>query len=149
MLALVGLLLSLYLSFWKLGLVGSLACGVGSCEEVQLSEYAVIAGVPVAFLGVVGYLVLLVVSLVGVQPRWIERRGPTAWLAVVSGAGTAFSAYLTYLEAAVIHAWCRWCVVSAIVILAIFVTSVIGLATLRTLHISAVTTPLHSDLRAS
>ncbi|MDH5550770.1 MAG: hypothetical protein OEZ42_12790 [Gemmatimonadota bacterium] len=38
-----------------------------------------------------------------------------------------YSAYLTYLEAAVIHAWCRWCVASAVIIASILVAAVLGL----------------------
>jgi uncharacterized membrane protein len=65
--------------------------------------------------------------MVGVQPAWLNRRGPTVLLAVLSGIGFAFTLYLTYLEGAVIHAWCRWCLASAAIITAIFVTSLAGL----------------------
>ena len=124
-LALAGFFVALYLSLWKLGVVGNLACGTGGCEYVQTSSYAVLLGVPVAFYGVAGYLALLVVSLAGLS-RWAARREPTLVLLVLSGLGVAFSAYLTYLEAAVIHAWCRWCLVSAGIIAAIFVTTLVG-----------------------
>lgn len=128
MLALAGFFVSLYLWLWKLGVVGSLACGPGGgCEYVQTSPYAMLFGIPVAFVGVIGYLVLLAVSLLGLQPRWAERREPTVALVVLSGIGVAFTVYLTYLEAAVIHAWCRWCLVSAGIIAAIFLTSLVGL----------------------
>ncbi len=126
-LALVGFLISLYLWLWKVGLLGVLACGDGGCETVQLSEYADVFGVPVAFLGMVAYLALLALSLLGLQPRWQERREPTVGLVLVSGVGVAYSGYLTYLEAAVIHAWCRWCVVSAVIVSAILVAAVVGL----------------------
>ena len=126
-LALLGLLLSAYLWLWKIGVLGAIACGSGSCETVQLSEYGVIFGIPVAFFGVVGYLALLVASLVGLQPAWIDRREPTTFLMVFSGIGVAFTAYLTYLEAAVIDAWCRWCLVSAGIIGAIFAIALAGL----------------------
>jgi uncharacterized membrane protein len=126
-LALAGFFVALYLSLWKLGLVGSLACGTGGCEYVQSSTYAVVLGMPVAFFGVAGYLAILVVSLTGLQARWAERREPTAVLLALAGAGVAFTAYLTYLEAAVLHAWCRWCLVSAGIITGIFVASVTGL----------------------
>ena len=125
-LALAGFFVALYLSLWKLGIVGNLACGTGGCEYVQTSSYAVLLGVPVAFYGVAGYLALLAVSLAGLS-RWADRREPTVILLVLSGAGVAFSAYLTYLEAAVIHAWCRWCLVSAGIIAAIFVASLAGM----------------------
>lgn len=125
-LALAGFFVALYLSLWKLGVVGNLACGTGGCEYVQTSSYAVLLGVPVAFYGVAGYLALLAVSLAGLS-RWADRREPTLVLLALSGLGVAFSAYLTYLEAAVIHAWCRWCLVSAGIIAAIFVASAVGL----------------------
>ncbi len=126
-LALVGFFVALYLSLWKLGVVGNLACGAGGCEYVQTSSYAVVLGVPVAFYGVAGYLALLAVSLVGLQARWADRREPTLVLLALSALGVAFSAYLTYLEAAVIHAWCRWCLVSAALIAAIFLASLVGM----------------------
>lgn len=126
LLALVGLLISLYLWFWKIGALGVLACGDGGCETVQLSPYAQIAGVPVAFLGVVGYVGILAVSLAGLHAPNDKRRWPTDAILVLAGMGVAFSAYLTYLEAAVIHAWCRWCVVSAVIIVAIFAAGVAG-----------------------
>jgi uncharacterized membrane protein len=130
-LALVGLLVSLYLWLWKIGVLGSIVCFNDGCETVQLSQHSEAFGIPVAFFGVAGYLVLLIVSLVGLQPRWAERPEPT--LAVVAGSalGVAYSAYLTYLEAAVIHAWCQWCVISAVIITAIFVTALAGLRNLR------------------
>lgn len=126
-LALVGFLISLYLWLWKVGLLGVLVCGDAGCETVQLSEYAELLGIPVAFLGMVAYLALLALSLLGLQPRWQQRRGPTMGLVLVAGVGVAYSAYLTYLEAAVIHAWCRWCVASAIIVSAILVAAAIGL----------------------
>jgi uncharacterized membrane protein len=125
-LALIGLLISLYLWLWKIGLLGALVCGDGACERVQLSPYAQIAGVPVAFFGVVGYLGILVVSLAGLQDRLVPRRWPTDAILYLAGIGVAFSGYLTYLEAAVIHAWCRWCIVSAIIIVVIFGVAVAG-----------------------
>lgn len=125
-LALIGLLVSLYLWLWKIGLLGVLACGDGACERVQLSPYAQIAGVPVALLGVLGYLGILGVSLAGLQDGLVPRRWPTDVILVLSGLGVAFSGYLTYLEAAVIEAWCRWCVVSALIIAAIFGSAIAG-----------------------
>ncbi len=126
-LALVGFLISLYLWLWKVGLLGALVCGDGGCEIVQLSEYAELFGIPVAFFGMLAYLALLALSLLGLQPRWQERREPTVGLVLVAGVGVAYSAYLTYLEAAVIHAWCRWCVASAVIVSIILVAAVLGL----------------------
>lgn len=128
-LALLGFLLSLYLWLWKIGVVGEMVCGAGSCETVQLSSYGTIAGIPVAFFGVGGYLGLLIVSLAGLQPRWVNSPGPSKLLALLSGLGVAFTGYLTYLEAFVIDAWCRYCLVSAALIVLIFVVSLLSLRT--------------------
>jgi uncharacterized membrane protein len=125
-LALVGLLVSLYLWLWKIGTLGVLACGDGACERVQLSRYGAIAGVPVAFFGVVGYLAILGVSLAGLQEPLLRKRWPTQTVLVLAALGVAFSAYLTYLEAAVLRAWCRWCIISAVIITLIFVVAVAG-----------------------
>jgi uncharacterized membrane protein len=126
-LALVGLLVSTYLLLFKLGVLGSLACGgSGGCERVATSSWAVLFGVPVAAYGVAGYIVLMGIALVGLGERWLRRAEPTRWLVVLSGIGVLFAIYLTYLEAAVIHAWCRWCVTSAILITLIFATSFAG-----------------------
>jgi uncharacterized membrane protein len=125
-LALVGLLVSLYLWLWKIGALGALACGDGGCERVQLSPYARIAGIPVAFIGVVGYLAILATSIAGLQEPLIRRRWPTDAIVVLAAIGVAFTAYLTYLEAAVIESWCRWCLVSAAIIVAILGAASVG-----------------------
>jgi len=123
LLALIGLLIASYLALHRLGVIGSLQCGSGGCETVQTSAYAVFLGVPVAFYGVAGYVALLVVSLVGLQPALVARRGLTVLLAAMAGLGLAFTLYLTYVELFVIHAICRWCVASAMVIAAIAVVA--------------------------
>ena len=115
-LSLLGFFIALYLSLHRLGIIGSLQCGTGGCETVQSSAYAVFLGVPVAFYGVAGYVALLVVSLVGLQPAFIARRGISQLLAAMAVVGLAFTVYLTYVELFVIHAICRWCVGSAVVI---------------------------------
>lgn len=126
-LALMGFFVALYLWLWKIGQMGNLACGTGACEVVQTSEFADFLGLPVALYGVGGYAAIIGISILGLQPKWIERREPTLWLVALSGIGVAFSAYLTYLEAAVIQAWCRWCLVSAAIITIIFAVSIGGL----------------------
>ena len=126
-LSLIGLFVALYLSMWKIGLMGPMLCGTGSCEIVQTSEYSYLFGLPVAFYGVGGYLALLGVSIVGLQPRFASQRGPTLVLVLLGGVGTAFAAYLTYLEAFVLQAWCRWCVASALIVAGVLAVALIGM----------------------
>jgi uncharacterized membrane protein len=127
LLALAGFFVALYLWLYKIGVAGELKCGTGACETVQTSRWADLFGVPVAFYGVVGYAALLVVALIGLQPSWLGRRGPTLLLAALATGGVLFSAWLTYLELFVIHAICRWCVGSAVIMAAIWGVALSGL----------------------
>jgi uncharacterized membrane protein len=125
LLALVGVFVALYLTLYKIGVIGVLTCNVGSCETVNTSRWATFLGLPVAAWGLGTYIVILVLALAGMQgvaPR------ETAWLtALITGWGVLFSAWLTYLELFVIHAICMWCVISATLMLLLFVTSVFDL----------------------
>lgn len=125
--SLLGIFVAGYLTIYKLGYLGFIQCSTGGCETVQSSPYAMLFGTPVALLGLIGYIVIFTIAMMGIQPRWVAARWVAVLLVFISGVGTAFSAYLTYLEAAVIHAWCQWCVVSAILMTVIFVLSLLGL----------------------
>jgi len=123
-LALLGLSVALYMWAYASGLTGPVLCSVGDCEAVQNSEYSRISGIPVAVFGVLGYLAILTAALLGLQPGLQSSRGIPSFLFLGGVLGVAFSAYLTYLEAYVIHAWCQWCVSSAIIMVLIFLASV-------------------------
>ena len=121
LLALIGVLISIYLTLHKLGYIGELLCGTGSCEVVQSSKWAVFMGIPVPFLGVFGYILMTVLGIVSVQPQNHDSR-PIGIALIVTGLGAfAFSAYLSAIEQYVIHAWCRWCIASAVVATLIFI----------------------------
>ncbi len=120
-LSLAGILISAYLWMYKHGLIGTLACGSGGCETVQLSPYSSFLGVDVALIGLLGYLGFLAASLLGIQPAWQQRREPTRATLLMAAGGVVFAAYLTWLELFVIHAICRWCVASAVIVALILV----------------------------
>jgi len=84
--------------------------GIGECELVQTSEYSEIAGVPVAFLGLLYFLAISLLALARIRriPAALEWAQPAALS--MSLAGTAFIAYLTYVELFVLDAICVWCV---------------------------------------
>ncbi len=126
-LALVGVFISLYLALYKLGVIGNLTCSVGSCEIVNTSRWAILLGVPVAVWGLAFYAVLFLASVAGLQERFEDHRAPALVMTALSGWGVLFSGYLSYLEAFVIHHWCQWCVVSAIIVTLIFVVSALDL----------------------
>lgn len=133
LLSLVGLLISIYMLLFKLGLIGSLACGSGSCGAVQASSWAVFLGIPVPLWGVVGYGLILGLALTGIQPRWIADRRLGLALVVFATIAFIFSAYLTAVEAFVLHAWCRWCVVSAVIATLIFLSALAELRRSRSI----------------
>lgn len=131
-LSLAGLFVATYLYLYKIGKIGTLACGTGGCETVQLSPQARFLGVEVSLIGVLGYAALLVLALLALQPRYEGPAWPARALALFSGVAVLFTAYLTYLELFVIHAVCRWCVTSAAIIVAIFLLAVRELRTVAT-----------------
>jgi uncharacterized membrane protein len=94
---------------------GSPAClaGGGGCETVAESPYSELAGVNVAVIGILGYVLLLGTALL---------RGDVARIGgfALALTGFGFSLYLTYLELFVIEAICQWCVVSAILMTILF-----------------------------
>jgi uncharacterized membrane protein len=120
LLSLAGLFISAYLYLYKIGKIGTLACGTGGCETVQLSPWSRVAGIEVSLIGVVGYAFLTALSLAALQPGLAARRWPGTLLTALAGVGVAFTMYLTGLELFVIHAICRWCVGSAAIILGVF-----------------------------
>jgi uncharacterized membrane protein len=85
LLSLTGLFISAYLYLYKIGRIGTLACGAGDCETVQQSAWSSFAGVEVALIGVLGYAVLLVLSLAALRPTFAPQRWPTTLLMALSG----------------------------------------------------------------
>jgi len=127
LLALVGLFVALYLWLHVLGFGGPIKCGTGGCDTVQTSPWAVFLGLPVAFYGVVGYSAIFVVALVALRPAALLERKWDILLVGLATAGVLFTAYLTYLELFVIHAICRWCVGSAVIITALWIVALLSL----------------------
>lgn len=126
-LALAGIFISLYLTLYKLGVIGELSCTLGSCETVNTSRWSVFLGLPVAAWGLLFYLDVFGVALLGTHPRWENEPVISITLVAEAAIGVLFSAWLTYLELAVIHAICIWCVTSAVIVLAILLASIADL----------------------
>ena len=126
-LAALGLGDSLYLT-WVHATASKIACPIGSCDVVNASPYAEVWGLPVAGIGVAGYLALLALGTMAWRAGdEAERRGWLRWVFGGSLAGVLYATYLTYLELFVIHAICFWCVVSAIAITLICLISALAL----------------------
>ena len=100
----IGLADSLYLWWTKISMT-SIVCGVGECDLVNASPFSSLLGIPVAALGAGGYGALLVAALWALlardnAPPWLTN----ARLGMASG-GLFFAAYLTGIEAFVLHAY--------------------------------------------
>jgi uncharacterized membrane protein len=107
----LGLVVASYLTYIHYAGIKPL-CGRngGGCEIVQTSAYSKLAGVPVALIGLLGYIAILGSLLV--------RESETSRFATVAFTviGFGFSAYLTYRELFTIHHICEYCVSSAVVV---------------------------------
>jgi uncharacterized membrane protein len=130
-LALAGIFISTYLTLFKLGMIGELSCSIGSCETVNTSRWSNFLGLPVAVWGLFFYLDLFGIALLGTSPRVESEPLVSGMLAAEAGIGVTFTAWLTYLELAVIHAICIWCVTSGVIVVAIFLLSVAELRAIR------------------
>ena len=107
-LALLGAGIAAYLTYTHYRGIAPV-CTTGGCEEVQTSEYAEVLGIPVAVIGLAGYLALLATAFV---------RSPGAAAAGVAMAlgGLGFAVYLVVVQLAILEAVCIWCFASDAVI---------------------------------
>ena len=126
-LALAGIFISLYLTLYKIGVIGELSCSIGSCETVNTSKWSRFFGLPVAAWGLLFYLDVFAIALIGTLPRFENERVISIVLVAETVVGVLFSAWLTYLELAVIHAICIWCVTSAVIVTVILLVSIADL----------------------
>ena len=106
-LAAAGVAIAGYLTYARFSHT-TITCATGGCEIVQSSDYAELAGIPVALLGLTAYVFLL-------GTAFSSSEAARAAGAVVAVAGAAFSAYLVYVQIAVIDAICQWCIASDVV----------------------------------
>ena len=124
-LSLLGVANAIYLTIIKYANNPQLCIqGVGNCWSVNISRYSELFGIPVALLGAITFSFLTVAI-------WLEN-SKHSWSKLtiyfefgVSLFGVMFSAYLTYIELFVINAVCPFCVLSAIIILLIWLRSLV------------------------
>jgi uncharacterized membrane protein len=114
-LAAAGAGIAAYLSYSRLADT-SLICPTSGCATVQRSSYATVAGVPVAYLGVGGYLAIAAAAIAG-------RRLLMALLIVVAA---GFGTYLLVAQLAFVHAVCMWCLGSDAVVYSLLLVAGIG-----------------------
>lgn len=122
-LSLIGLLVSGFLAF-EYSLPRLITCPLGglSCDIVRNSPYSQMFGISVPVLGILFYFFLSTISLFSLENDFKLVKKLTF---VLSSIGILFSTYFTYLEAFVIHAFCFWCLTSAIITVLIFLLSLL------------------------
>jgi uncharacterized membrane protein len=107
----VGLCLAAYLTYVHYsGITPPCSIKGNPCSEVQKSQYSLLIGIPVALIGLLGYIAILG-SLLLVPDG---ERARLVTMALVLG-GFGFSLYLTYRELFTLHKICEWCVSSAVI----------------------------------
>ncbi len=118
--AIIGLIDAVYLTIHHLT-AETVPCGEGfDCGAVLTSEYAVIAGIPLATFGAIAYFVafsLAILTAFGNRKMWLLYGIQVSIMAV-------FSIYLLYLQAFVIGAYCQYCLLSAGVCLTLFIIAI-------------------------
>jgi uncharacterized membrane protein len=131
-LSLCGVFIATYLTLYKLGYLGTIACGTGGCETVQMSRWSVFLGLPVSVWGVGFYVAMFVIATAGSFGTLVASRAVSVAMVAMTGWGVLFSGWLTWLELARINAICRYCVVSAVLVVVLFAISVADWRAMRT-----------------
>ncbi len=125
-LCILGILVATYLSWVKLTGTDALCpeSTVLNCDVVQNSVYSEMFGIPIALFGLAGYVGILAALLLEGRLELVTEYGPLAELGMTLF-GVLYSAYLTYLELFVLQAICPWCVVSAVLMVILFIITII------------------------
>lgn len=125
-LTVIGLLVSIYMTIYKVTNNESMCIGSSGCSEVNASRYSEVNGIPVALLGVVGYSAILALLFLEQRPGIFQQNGSMMFFGI-SLIGFLFTLYLIYLEVALIKAYCPFCLTSQAVMSIIFIISVVRL----------------------
>ncbi len=126
-LSVAGLLVSVYLSFEHLTDNATLACTIGGlvdCAKVTTSAWSTFLGIPVAYLGLVFFVVTLGLCLPAVWRRgegWLDM-ARLGWLTV----GLGMALYLVWAELYRIHAICLWCTAVHVLTFVLWILVVFG-----------------------
>jgi len=125
-LTIIGLLVSIYMTIYKITSNDSMCIGSGDCKTVNASRYAEVYGIPVAVLGVAGYSAILAVLLLERKPSFFQQNGTLLFFGL-SLTGFLFTLYLIFVETVLIKAYCPFCITSQTAMTIIFIISVIRL----------------------
>jgi len=126
-LAVLGALVSIYMTIYKLTSNNAMCLGSGDCSTVNASKYSSVYGIPVAFIGVLGYLAILALLLLETRAGKFFKNNSSLIVFGLAVTGFAFTLYLVYLEIFVIKALCPFCIASQITMTILFVLTIVRL----------------------
>ncbi len=124
-LSLIGVAISLYAFFHNAGFASGKFCSLNNtfdCDIVNKGPYSQIAGIPVALIGVIGYIFLALGAFFSLRNQ--SDRSMDKFVLLASIGGTLFSFYLSGIEFAVLQVWCLICITSQLIILSILGLSI-------------------------
>lgn len=123
-LVVIGLLVSVYMTIYKLTENNAMCLGSGDCSTVNASKYSEIYGIPVGAVGVLGYAAILALHLFENRNKFLRQNG-LLFIFGLALTGFLFTLYLVYVEFAILKAICPFCLTSQISMTIIFIISVI------------------------
>jgi len=125
-LVILGLLVSIYMTIYKVTSNDSMCLGSGDCSAVNASRYSEVNGIPVAAIGMLGYLAILAVLFFENRNSFFKQNG-TLMIFGMALTGFLFTVWLIYVEIALLKAICPFCVTSQVAMTIIFIIAVIRL----------------------
>jgi|SRR5215203_2537448 len=122
--AILGLLVAIYMTIYKLTSNDSMCLGLGGCSIVNASGYSEVNGIPVAAVGVVGYVAILALFYLEHKPGFFQTNGSMLMFGITL-TGFFFTAWLIFVEVALLKAYCPFCITSQVAMTIIFILTVI------------------------
>lgn len=110
-LVILGLVVSVYMTIYKVLNADAMCLGSGDCSTVNASRYSEVNGIPVAVIGVIGYLAMLVTHWLENQNPFFKKNGVLLIFGMAL-TGFLFTAWLIYVEVAILKALCPFCLTS-------------------------------------
>lgn len=125
-LVIIGLLVSIYMTIYKITGNDGMCLGSGDCSTVNASRFSEVNGIPVAVVGLIGYAAILGVHLVETRSRFFLQNA-TLMIFGMALTGFIFTVWLIYVEIAILKALCPFCVTSQVAMTLIFIIAVMRL----------------------
>lgn len=122
----VGLSVSIYMTIFKITGNEGMCLGSGDCSTVNASRFSEVNGIPVAVIGIGGYLAILGIVLLENRNSFLRQNG-TLMVFGLSLGGFLFTLWLVYVELVLLKAICPFCVTSQVAMTLIFIVAVIRL----------------------